>query len=809
VSAPLDGLASGLSTTALINQLIQLERAPQQRLVSKFDVNKKMITAFQTLNTKLTQLRSAGQAMAKPSAWNAMKATSSDTSVATATAAEGALPGTLSFTVANLATAGSLASASTVSSTAAVVSTGTLLLATGTTSMGVRSVKADVGLAVGDHEITVLQETVGAVKTGTAPLAGSTVITAGVNDTISLEVDGVPVADIVLDAGTYTAQELADEVTAQSGGALTASVDGTGALQLTTVDEGSAATLRITGGNALASLSLAVDGAAIVGTDGEVDVDGVSAVVTDARAGATQTVNNVVLTYASGLRSGSATTTAISTGDGSLAATVAAINAVKKGIAAAAVNVGGGAYRLQLSATTTGLDGDVAVAADAFTNLGGLVSNSTAADATLTIGTGPGAYSVTSGTNQVTGVLQGVTMTLKTTGAVTVTVASDSDKLAAGVASLVDLANTAIGEIKSQTGFNATTGTGGLLMGNLTVRTLQTNLITSVVNAVTTSALGSSSLAGLSTTKDGTLTFDKAKFLAAYQDDPEAVASLFRQGADIDDPAAVSFVSATDRTMSGTYAVVTTVAAERAEAAGATTPAGSDIAAAETIEVRIGGKTVTYAAQAGETLTSIADGLNALLADEGMNMVATVEAGSLTLRTTGYGASATFDVRSTIDNTDPEQSGLVAVAGVWETHTGVDVAGTINGVVATGKGQFLTAPADDEDLAGLILQITATVPGAHGNVEYVPGVAQRLASVANNAVDTVTGSLAALIEGRNTENDRLTDQIERWEVRIANREKALRRQFSAMEIALSRMQGQSQWLAGQINSLNSLNNSGN
>jgi flagellar hook-associated protein 2 len=805
VSAPLDGLASGLSTTALINQLIQLERQPQQRLVQKFDKNKKIVTALQTLNTKLTALRSAGQSMAKPSMWTAMKASSSDASVVSAAASEGALAGTLSFTVANLARAGSLASASTVSSIAAVVSASPLLLATGLGSMGIGSVKASGALTVGDHNITVLQETVGAVKTGTAPLGGSTIITAGVNDTISLEIDGVAAPDLVLAAGTYTAQELADEVAAASNGTLTAKLTGTGALEITTVDEGSAATIRITGGNALVDLSLAIDGAAIAGTDGQIDVDGVAAAVTDARDGSSQTVNNVVLNYASGLRSGSATTTAITTGDGSLSSTVAAINAANKGIAAAAVNVGGGAFRLQLSATSTGLAGDVDIAADAFLNLGNLVSNSTAADAILTIGSGPGAYSVTSSTNQVSGVLQGVTLTLKTTGAATVTVARDAEKLAVAVGAMVEVANAAIDEIKTQTAFNATTGSGALLMGNQTVRNLQSRLIQAVIDSVSTSALGSSSLAGVSTTRDGTLVFDKAKFLSEYAEDPEAVASLFRQGAEIDDPAAVSFVSATDRTLPGTYAVVVATAAKRAEAAGTTTPAGGDIAAAETIDVRIGSKTVTYAAQAGETLTSIADGLNVLLADESMNLVATVTGGSLTLATTGYGSSATFDVRSTIDNTDPEQTGLVAVAGAWETHTGLDVVGTINGVAATGKGQLLTAPADDPDLAGLVLQITASAPGAFGNVQYVPGVAQRLATVGNYAVDTVTGSLAALIEGRNIENDRLTDQIERWEVRITNREKALRRQFSAMEIALSRMQGQSQWLAGQISSMNANN----
>jgi len=32
---------------------------------------------------------------------------------------------------------------------------------------------------------------------------------------------------------------------------------------------------------------------------------------------------------------------------------------------------------------------------------------------------------------------------------------------------------------------------------------------------------------------------------------------------------------------------------------------------------------------------------------------------------------------------------------MWETRTGINVAGTINGVAATGNGQVLISPATD------------------------------------------------------------------------------------------------------------------
>ena len=47
----------------------------------------------------------------------------------------------------------------------------------------------------------------------------------------------------------------------------------------------------------------------------------------------------------------------------------------------------------------------------------------------------------------------------------------------------------------------------------------------------------------------------------------------------------------------------------------------------------------------------------------------------------------------------------------------------------------------------------------------------------------------------------IDQQIASWEVRLDKREAALRRQFSALESALSSLASQSTWLAGAIGSL--------
>lgn len=94
----IDGLVSGLDTTSLINQLMQVEAAPQTLLKSKQSSTKSFVSALQALNTKVASLAENAAKVAKPASWNAFAATSSATS-ATATAGATAQVGSVSFTV--------------------------------------------------------------------------------------------------------------------------------------------------------------------------------------------------------------------------------------------------------------------------------------------------------------------------------------------------------------------------------------------------------------------------------------------------------------------------------------------------------------------------------------------------------------------------------------------------------------------------------------------------------------------------------------------------------------------------------------
>lgn len=94
----IDGLASGLDTTALINQLMQVESAPQTLLKSKQTSTKSFVSALQALNTKVASLAESATKAASATSWNAYTASSSATSVV-AKAGETAQAGSVSFTV--------------------------------------------------------------------------------------------------------------------------------------------------------------------------------------------------------------------------------------------------------------------------------------------------------------------------------------------------------------------------------------------------------------------------------------------------------------------------------------------------------------------------------------------------------------------------------------------------------------------------------------------------------------------------------------------------------------------------------------
>jgi flagellar hook-associated protein 2 len=103
-----DGIISGLDTSTMISQLMQIEAQPQARLKSSVTQAQTTISAYQSVNTRLLAISTAADSLKKGAAWTAGTATASNDAVSV-TVGDAPLPGSLTFSVSRLATAKSVA----------------------------------------------------------------------------------------------------------------------------------------------------------------------------------------------------------------------------------------------------------------------------------------------------------------------------------------------------------------------------------------------------------------------------------------------------------------------------------------------------------------------------------------------------------------------------------------------------------------------------------------------------------------------------------------------------------------------------
>ena len=61
-----DGLVSGINTTQIISQLMQIEAQPQNMLKSKVSAESTVLSAYQAVNSKFAALQTAAEAFTAP-----------------------------------------------------------------------------------------------------------------------------------------------------------------------------------------------------------------------------------------------------------------------------------------------------------------------------------------------------------------------------------------------------------------------------------------------------------------------------------------------------------------------------------------------------------------------------------------------------------------------------------------------------------------------------------------------------------------------------------------------------------------------
>ncbi len=110
----LSGLASGFDWRTLVNQLADVERSPQKRLRAEQSTLFNRNNAYGSIKTQLSVLKNRTDNLSSNDVLQARKATTSDSTVLSATASAGAASGTYAFNITQLATASKTAGTSGV-----------------------------------------------------------------------------------------------------------------------------------------------------------------------------------------------------------------------------------------------------------------------------------------------------------------------------------------------------------------------------------------------------------------------------------------------------------------------------------------------------------------------------------------------------------------------------------------------------------------------------------------------------------------------------------------------------------------------
>jgi flagellar hook-associated protein 2 len=504
----------------------------------------------------------------------------------------------------------------------------------------------------------------------------------------------------------------------------------------------------------------------------------------------------------------------ISPGNSSLSGIRDAINQANAGVSASIVNDGTG-NRLVIASQDTGLSNALKITAsdddgnntdnaglsqlvyDASTGGTTNLSQTVAAsNATLVID----GISVSKTSNNITDALEGVTLNLLKANPGTTTtlnVSRDATGAQSAVSSFVKAFNDLNTTIVNLSKYDAATKKASILTGDSTVRSIQTQIRSAISDPLTTAGGGLSLLSevGISFQSDGTLQFDSSKLSSALYDPTKDVSTLFASVGKTSD-SLVSFTSATSDTVNGKYSLNISRIATQGTAIGNTAAALTiNTGVNDSLSLAVDGTNANITLAAGTyTATSLAAEIQSKIngasafSSAGIKVAVSESAGKLAIASNRYGSASIVSII--------EGSGKSDLFGTPVETAGVDVAGTINGIAATGSGQTLTGTADS---SGLVLNVTGGSTGARGEIDFAHGFAAKLNKLVGDMLD---GHLIdSRIDGINSSIKDIGSQRDALNQRLADTEKRIRAQFTALDTTMASMTPTSTFLTQQLSKL--------
>ena len=509
--------------------------------------------------------------------------------------------------------------------------------------------------------------------------------------------------------------------------------------------------------------------------------------------------------------SGAATTVTIDGRNSTLQGLADAVNAAGGDARASVVNDGSATpYRLLLTSNKTGAANGITVTNNLTAGSGAAINPTSktvqaATDAQVTIGSGAGALTVSSATNQINKLIPGVSLNLLRADPakpVTLTVANDTDSTVKAVQEFVDTYNGIRDLLAQQTRYDPASKDAGVLLGNRDAAALGDGLTAALSATVPglNPAANRLSAVGIAFTDKGKLTFDSAKLTATLNGQggatPADVKKLFAVSGSSDDPG-VEFVIGGNKTKptGGTpYQVQVTTPASRAVVIASGPPSSSVIItpANNALQIRINGLLASGVTIPAGTYTP--DGIVAVL-QQRINAAPDLQGNLVSVGLEGGGkiqiTSQLYGGASQVAVTGGTALGALGFTGT-ESATGTNVAGRFvaNGATetATGAGQVLTGAAGNANTDGLQVRSTLPAPGSAG-VRVTQGLAGRVSAVLTKYLDSGTGRLKAIDDGFRQQAADIDKTITRQNDTLSTKTADLQVKFAAMESAVNKLKG--------------------
>jgi flagellar hook-associated protein 2 len=400
--------------------------------------------------------------------------------------------------------------------------------------------------------------------------------------------------------------------------------------------------------------------------------------------------------------------------------------------------------------------------------------------------------SVRSATNSITNALPGLAITLfsgsegKTTS---LTVGRDTAAATKAVEGFVKAYNDFTTLARDLSAADPATRRIGPLAGDGAVRS-----VTTQIRSIFSQQIGGTetlSKVGITFGADGKLSINSDQLKNAIENRFDDVLRVFASVGQASD-SQIRFAGSSNKSSEGQFPVSVQSLSAPGSVVGSNTPELTiSQGVNDTVSLTVDGRAVVATLSAGtynsaESLAAeLQSRVNAGLGNGGSSVVVTASAGRVELRSASWGTASTVQIIG--------GNGATALFGIAPVTTeGRDIAGSINGEAAFGKGQTLTAPPGNS-ADGLAITVSGGALGLRGTVTFSRGYADRLSRMIDDFLGT-EGAVQARVNGISESIRGLDRQQESVQRRLAAIEQRYRAQFTALDGKLGSLNTTSSFL---------------